>query len=104
MRCPYLNTDRQQCTRERHDGGEHDFRPREAAPLAGRVTSAPRCPGCGTSTAATVSWPSGAPCEICVQRPRFQAPQATTALGAQPEPAYQRADYRGNFPPPAQEE
>lgn len=101
MRCPIENTDRQRCTLEHpHQGQDHAFRPREAGELVGRVTTTPRCPGCGTTSAATTAWPRGAPCEVCGQQPRFQAPKATMEMGAQPEPAYQRGDYRGNFPPP----
>lgn len=104
MRCPVINRDRQQCRLDHpHEGVGHDFKPRIGAPLTGRVTSASRCPGCGTSTDPTPAWPRGAPCSVCAQNPRFQAPAATMAIGAQPEPAYQRRDYSGNFPPPGRE-
>lgn len=97
MRCPIENTDRQRCTLDENHAGAHEFRPRTAGPLAGRVTTLPRCPGCGTTSVPTALWPSGEPCAVCSQNPRFQAPKATIEVGVQPEPAYQRAGYTGHF-------
>lgn len=63
-------------------------------PLAGRVKTTPRCIGCGTSVEEGTNL-----CEVCKDKPQYQAPKATVQTGAQPTPAYQRPDYEGNFKP-----
>lgn len=63
-------------------------------PILGRVTTYPRCIGCGTSVADGEHL-----CAICKDKPQYQAPKATVQTGAQPTPAYQRPDYDGGFKP-----
>lgn len=59
----------------------------EADPVrsdAPSLKSEPKCPGCGVATL------DGGPCAVCEQKPQFQAPRGTFAIGAQPEPRYVR--------------
>lgn len=61
-------------------------------PIAGRITTMPRCIGCGTAVAEGANL-----CVVCADKPQYQAPQATRQVGAQPTPAYQAPQYEGNF-------
>lgn len=72
------------------------FAGKQSGTLAGRVRTMPRCIGCGVSVqeGQTV-------CEVCAEKPQYQAPKATVQTGAQPTPAYQRPEYEGNFKPGA---
>lgn len=47
------------------------------------LTTTPSCGGCGMAVS-----PGEKFCEVCKQKPQFQAPPATRNLGAQPAPAY----------------
>lgn len=57
--------------------------------LQGGRLNMPRCRGCGTSVAN-----HGEVCEVCADKPQFQAPKGMIETGAQPEPPYHR---EGNF-------
>lgn len=50
------------------------------------VQQTPNCPGCGTAVAKV-----GDVCAVCIQKPQYAAPEATIAIGKQPDPAYDGA-------------
>lgn len=54
-------------------------------PIAGRITTMPRCIGCGTAVAEGSNI-----CEVCAEKPQYQAPKATIEVGRQAEPPYHR--------------
>jgi hypothetical protein len=99
IRCIWYDRDlRQRCTLDQGHAGDHQYRPKDAGPMVGRIERTPSCKACGTAVAEGQKF-----CEVCAELPQYQAPKATVATSTQGVPPYvTKGNFRQVLPEPGE--